>query len=47
LLGNEVHRGPFLEADQAAFFRLPTGQPMIASQPLADIIVYLESAQEE
>jgi mono/diheme cytochrome c family protein len=39
--------GPFLDADQAVAFRLPSGQPMMTSQPLADIIVYLESLQEE
>jgi len=39
--------GPFLEADKAVAFRLPTGQLMMTSQPLADLIVYLEALQEE
>jgi hypothetical protein len=39
--------GPSLDSDQAVSFRLPSGQPMITSQPLADVIVYLESLQEE
>ena len=38
--------GPALDADRAVAFRLPTGQRMLASQPLADLLVYLESLQE-
>lgn len=39
--------GPFLDTDQAVAFRLQSGQPMLTSQPLADVVVYLESLQKE
>ena len=39
--------GPFLDTDQAVAFRLPSGQAMLTSQPLADVVVYLESLQKE
>ena len=39
--------GPFLDTGKAVAFRLPSGQLMMTSQPLADVIVYLESLQEE
>ena len=39
--------GPFLETDQTVAFRLPSGQPMMTSQPLANVIVYLESLQKK
>jgi mono/diheme cytochrome c family protein len=39
--------GPFLDTGKAFAFRLPSGQLVMTSQPLADVIVYLESLQEE
>jgi mono/diheme cytochrome c family protein len=37
--------GRFLETDGAIALRLPSGQPMMTSVPLAHLIVYLESVQ--
>ena len=39
--------GPFFESDQHVALRLPSGQPMLAPFPLASVIVYLESLQQE
>ncbi|TGD60912.1 c-type cytochrome [Tabrizicola sp. WMC-M-20] len=39
--------GPFLETDISVALRLPSGQPMMTGLPLANVIVYLESLQEE
>lgn len=39
--------GPFLETDKAVAFQLSSGQPMMTGLPLANVIVYLESLQEE
>jgi len=38
--------GRFLETDQVVAFRLPSGQVMMTSQPLANLIVYVESLQQ-
>ncbi len=37
--------GPFLTSDQYVALRLPSGQPMMTAQPLADVVAYLESLQ--
>ncbi len=37
--------GPFLDSDQYVALRLPTGQPMMTSLPLANLVVYLELIQ--
>ena len=37
--------GPYLDTGKGVFLRLPSGQPMITGQPLANVIVYLESLQ--
>ena len=39
--------GPFLDTGSAVALRLPSGQPMMTGLPLANVIVYLESIQEE
>lgn len=39
--------GPFLDSDQHVALRLPSGQPMMTSLPLANVVVYLESIQEK
>lgn len=39
--------GPILESDQHIALPLPSGQPLMASQPLANVIAYLESLQAE
>ncbi len=37
--------GPFLDSDQNIALRLSSGQTMMMGQPLANLIVYLESIQ--
>lgn len=37
--------GPSLDGDQAVAFSLPSGQPMLVSQRLANLIAYLQSVQ--
>lgn len=39
--------GPFFTTDQSFAMRLPTGQPMLTSVPLANLIIYLESIQAD
>ena len=39
--------GPFFTTDQSFAMRLPTGQPMMTSMPLANLIIYLESIQAD
>lgn len=39
--------GPVLQGDRSVAMRLPDGQPMLASRPLADLVVYLETLQTE
>jgi mono/diheme cytochrome c family protein len=39
--------GRFLDRDQSVALRLPNGQPVMVTQPLADLVVYLESLQVE
>ena len=38
--------GPFFESGQSVFVRLPSGQSMMMSQSLADLVSYLETMQE-
>lgn len=37
--------GPFFATDQSVALKLPSGQPMMASLPVASLLVYLESIQ--
>lgn len=37
--------GPFLDSDLKVALRLPSGQTMMMDQPLANLIVYLQSIQ--
>jgi mono/diheme cytochrome c family protein len=37
--------GPFFARDKGFVLKLPSGQPMMTSLPLANLIVYLESIQ--
>ena len=37
--------GPFFSRDQSFAMKLPSGQPLMTSLPLASLIVYLESIQ--
>ncbi len=39
--------GPFLDSNQHVALRLPNGQTMMTSLPLANVVVYLESIQEK
>lgn len=39
--------GPSLESDRSIALRLPDGQPMLASEPLANLLAYLETLQTE
>jgi len=39
--------GPSLEGDQFVSFALPSGQPMMIAQPLANLMTYLRSAQSQ
>jgi len=38
--------GGFFEGDQAVALRMPSGQSMMVSQPLADLLAWLESVQK-
>lgn len=38
--------GAFFESGQSSFVRLPSGQSMVMSQTLADVVSYLETLQE-
>jgi mono/diheme cytochrome c family protein len=37
--------GPFLDSDGRAVFELPSGQPMMTSVPVADLLVFLQTVQ--
>jgi len=39
--------GPFLDTAKMIALRLPSGQPMMTGVPLANVVVYLESLQQE
>ena len=39
--------GPVFESDQNVALPLPSGQPMLMGQPLADLVVYLQALQVE
>lgn len=39
--------GPALESDRNVALRLPSGQPMMTGVPLANVVTYLETLQEE
>ena len=39
--------GPVFESDQNVALPLPSGQPMMMGLPLADLIIYLQSVQEQ
>ena len=39
--------GPVFDSDQNVALPLPSGQPMMMGQPLADLVVYLQSLQQE
>ncbi len=39
--------GPTLDDDQFVALALPSGQLMMVSQPLADLIIYLQSIQAQ
>ena len=39
--------GPFFATDQSVALKLPSGQPMMVSLPIASLLVYLESIQEK
>ena len=39
--------GPYLETEQSGAIKLPSGQPMMVTQHLADLISYLKTVQTE
>ena len=39
--------GPVFDSDQSVALRLPSGQTMMADQPLGNLLVYLESLQAQ
>lgn len=39
--------GPYLETEQSVAIKLPSGQPMMVTQHLADLISYLKTVQTE
>ncbi|WP_235575900.1 c-type cytochrome [Roseovarius tolerans] len=39
--------GPYLETAQSVAIKLPSGQPMMVTQHLADLIAYLKTIQTE
>jgi mono/diheme cytochrome c family protein len=39
--------GPFLDSVKMVALRLPSGQPMMTGVPLANVVLYLESLQQE
>ena len=39
--------GPSLDSNEMIALRLPNGQTMLASRPLADLVVFLETLQTE
>ena len=39
--------GPYLGSDQSVAIKLPSGQPMLVTQHLADLIAYLQFVQTE
>ncbi|MGV6847010.1 MAG: c-type cytochrome [Marinibacterium sp.] len=38
--------GPFFDGDRAVAVKAETGQPILTSQPIADLVAYLRSVQE-